>query len=154
MIYNFDGEKVIIQNFTNIDYRETKELEQLKLKWEEELKESSIYVILMTITWVFSILSLFFIFVSIYAVIFALTFIIPGIVLTRQYIIRTAHTREKLKILEDMIKIAEINDEERHKEKIKYNERKRLEELDAMKQTELKIDYKERNGLPPRKPKK
>ena len=47
-----------------------------------------------------------------------------------------------------MLEIAKMNDEERHKQKIRFEEKIRLEELDQMKQVEIKT-----RSLPPRKPK-
>lgn len=150
MIKEINGEEVVLNYYTDIENKESLEIQNLIDKYQEEFNKKSTYLILAIMSFIFSLISFFAIIntAEIAGVILGIIFFISFICFTITYIFHTAHLRIMLKELKEMLRIAKLNDEERHKEKIRYEERKRLEELDQMKQVEIKT-----KSLPPRKPK-
>lgn len=157
MKYNIDGEQITLRYFTNIDDKETKEIEEIIETHREKLRKANIpfvlgyfFLLLASIILIFFGIKLpeLFIGVGVIAIVFV------WIELVRRA--KVNHLMWVIKVLKDMKKIAINNDQVRHNEKIRFTENLRLQELSGMKQEELNVIYEEKNKktiLPP-KPKK
>lgn len=151
MIKEIDGEEIVLNYYTEIENKESSEVQELVNLYQMQYDAKRIkYLVFIIITFMLSLFSFIFLTINslglgttlgiIFFVFFAALIII--------YEYNTMHLKLVLKELKSMLSIAIINDEERHKEKIRHEERNRLEELDQMKQVEIKT-----RSLPPRKPK-
>lgn len=150
MIKEIDGEEIVFNYYTEIDNKESNELQKLVNLYQLQYDSKRLkYLVFITMSFLLSLFSFIFLTINNLGIGIALGiafFAIFGILMMfYEYSIK--HLREVLKELKEMLEIAKINDEERHKEKIRHEERKRLEELDQMKQVEIKT-----RSLPPRKP--
>lgn len=151
MIKEIDGEEIVLNYYTEIENKESSEVQELVNLYQLQYDSKRLkYLVFIVMTFLLSLFS--FIFLTInnlgtgitLGIIFFLFF--AALMIIYEYSI--AHLRTVLKELKEMLEIAKMNDEERHKEKIRFEEKIRLEELDQMKQIEIKT-----RSLPPRKPK-
>ena len=150
MIKEIDGEEIVFNYYTEIDNKESNELQGIVNLYQSQYDSKRLkYLVFIIMSFLLSLFSFIFLTINNLEIGIALgiTFfaILGTLMILYEYSIK--HLREILKELKEMLEIAKINDEERHKEKIRHEERKRLEELDQMKQVEIKT-----RSLPPRKP--
>ena len=150
MIKEIDGEGIVFNYYTEIDNKESTEVQGFIDKYQNDFEKKVGYLVIAIISLILSIISFAIIIraIEILGVILGIIFFISFICFIITYLYKTYHLRLVLKELKEMLEIAKMNDEERHKQKIRFEEKIRLEELDQMKQVEIKT-----RSLPPRKPK-
>ena len=150
MIKEIDGEEIVLNYYTEIENKESSEVQELVNLYQLQYDSKRLkYLVFIVMTFLLSLFSFIFLTINNLGIGIALgiTFfaIFGTLMIVYEYSI--VHLRTVLKELKEMLEIAKMNDEERHKEKIRHEERNRLEELDQMKQVEIKT-----RSLPPRKP--
>lgn len=144
MYYDFDGEKINLVNFTPIDNKETRELQELKDRFVNKYsKMSGPFNIWFIIIGIIIGISIPLCFVALECL--AITFIafVALIVLALVKANKCAHLSNQIKIANDLLATAIHNDRVRHDEKLRLMERERLLESNEMKQIEIKADLKE-----------
>ena len=150
MIKEIDGEEIVLNYYTEIENKESSEVQGFIDKYQNDFEKKVGYLVITIMSLILSIISFAIIIraIEILGVILGIIFFISFICFIITYLYKTYHLRLVLKELKEMLEIAKMNDEERHKQKIRFEEKIRLEELDQMKQVEIKT-----RSLPPRKPK-
>lgn len=144
MYYDFDGEKINLVNFTPIDNKETRELQELKDRFVNKYSKMSgpfnIWFIIIGIIIGISI-PLCFVATACLFITFAgfIGLIILGLVKAN----KCAHLSNQIKIANNLLATAIHNDRVRHDEKLRLLEREKLLESNEMKQVEIKTDLKE-----------
>ena len=150
MIKEIDGEGIVFNYYTEIDNKESTEVQGFIDKYQNDFEKKVGYLVIAIMSLILSIISFAIIIraIEILGVILGIIFFISFICFIITYLYKTYYLRLVIKELKEMLEIAKMNDEERHKQKIRFEEKIRLEELDQMKQVEIKT-----RSLPPRKPK-
>lgn len=144
MYYDFDGEKINLVNFTPIDNKETRELQELKDRLVNKYSKMSgpfnIWFILLGIIIGISIPLCF---VATACLFITFAGFIGLIILALVKANKCAHLGNQIKIANNLLATAIHNDRVRHDEKLRLLEREKLLESNEMKQVEIKTDLKE-----------
>ena len=144
MYYDFDGEKINLVNFTPIDNKETRELQELKDRLVNKYSKMSgpfnIWFILLGIIIGISIPLCF---VATACLFITFAGFIGLIILALVKANKCAHLSNQIKISNNLLATAIHNDRVRHDEKLRLLEREKLLESNEMKQVEIKTDLKE-----------
>ena len=144
MYYDFDGEKINLVNFTPIDNKETRELQELKDRLVNKYSKMSgplnIWFIIIGIIIGISIPLCF---VATTCLFITFAGFIGLIILALVKANKCAHLSNQIKIANNLLATAIHNDRVRHDEKLRLLEREKLLESNEMKQVEIKTDLKE-----------
>ncbi len=144
MYYDFDGEKINLVNFTPIDNKETRELQELKDRLVNKYSKMSgplnIWFIIIGIIIGISIPLCF---VATACLFITFAGFIGLIILALVKANKCAHLSNQIKIANNLLATAIHNDRVRHDEKLRLLEREKLLESNEMKQVEIKTDLKE-----------
>ena len=144
MYYDFDGEKINLVNFTPIDNKETRELQELKDRFVSKYsKMSGPFNIWFIIIGIIIGISIPLCFVATACLFITFAGFIGLIILALVKANKCAHLSNQIKIANNLLATAIHNDRVRHDEKLRLLEREKLLESNEMKQVEIKTDLKE-----------
>ncbi len=144
MYYDFDGEKINLVNFTPIDNKETRELQELKDRFVNKYsKMSGPFNIWFIIIGIIIGISIPLCFVATACLFITFAGFIGLIILALVKANKCAHLSNQIKIANNLLATAIHNDRVRHDEKLRLLEREKLLESNEMKQVEIKTDLKE-----------
>ena len=144
MYYDFDGEKINLVNFTPIDNKETRELQELKDRFVNKYsKMSGPFNIWFIIIGIIIGISIPLCFVATACLFITFAGFLGLIILALVKANKCAHLSNQIKIANNLLATAIHNDRVRHDEKLRLLEREKLLESNEMKQVEIKTDLKE-----------
>ena len=144
MYYDFDGEKINLVNFTPIDNKETRELQELKDRFVNKYsKMSGPFNIWFIVIGIIIGISIPLCFVATTCLFITFAGFIGLIILALVKANKCAHLSNQIKIANNLLATAIHNDRVRHDEKLRLMEREKLLEANEMKQVEIKTDLKE-----------